>query len=62
MPILFPTGGGLLQRGLPGLGELGDSLTAGKDPEGLEEVGSNEDLLFCCCGPCKREDWHRAAV
>lgn len=52
-PIPLSVGGGLLQRGLPGAGKLGDSLTAGKDPEGLEEAGSNEDLLFRCCGPCK---------
>ena len=55
-PIPLPVGGGLLQRGLPGAGELGDGLAAGKDPEGLEEAGSDEDLLFCCCGPRKWED------
>lgn len=41
-------GGGLLQRGLQGPGELGDGVHAGKDSEGLEEAGSDEDLLLCC--------------
>lgn len=46
-------GGGLLQGGVPGLGEPRYRLTAGPDPEGLEEAGTDEDLLLCGCGSCE---------
>lgn len=44
--ICDATGGGLLQRGLQGSGELWDCLNVGKDSEGLEETGPDEDLLL----------------
>lgn len=50
-PPLYPTGGGLLQGGLPGAGELRNSFTAGKNPERLEETGPDEDLLLRRRGP-----------
>lgn len=46
-------GSGLLQRGLQGSGELRDGLNAGKDPEGLEETGPDEDLLLCSHRTCE---------
>lgn len=48
-----PPGGGLLQGGLPGLGEPRHGLAAGPDPEGLEEAGADEELLLCGCGSCE---------
>lgn len=50
-PLSLSAGGGLLQGGLQGPGELRDSLAAGQDPKRLEETGSDENLLFRCCGP-----------
>lgn len=47
------TGGGLLQRSVQGSGELGDGFHAGKDPERLEETGSDEDLLLCFYRACE---------
>lgn len=46
-------GGGLLQRGLQGSGELRDGVYAGEDSERLEETGSDEDLLLCCYCTCE---------
>lgn len=48
----WPPGGGLLQGGMPGLGEPRHRLTAGPDPEGLEEACADEDLLLCSRGSC----------
>lgn len=45
-------GGGLLQRSLQGSGELRDGVHAGKDPERLEEAGSDENILLCCYCTC----------
>ena len=54
--VCAAAGGGLLQRGLQGSGELGDGLHAGEDPEGLEETGSDEDLLLCFHCTCESDE------
>lgn len=38
---------------MQGSGELGDGFHAGKDPERLEETGSDEDLLLCFYRACE---------